>query len=133
MKDTDTTTTKIQLKDKFYIPIDEIEEFELKEGNLKKINLNHDEGLNGEGIWAWLSDADVKKYNEDNKGDYGVAVAANQSLIGIPWGAFFPFQFMGSTRPVCNIDKLINRELEVMFNSECKKNMDESEAKEDAS
>ncbi len=124
---------KIKTKGLFNVPIEEFEEFELKEQNWVKINLTESGGLNGEGIWAWLSDADLVKHNADNKDGYGIAVAANQSLSGIPWKGYFPFKFNGENRPTCNMSAYVNLDAEPIYHSTYaadKKKAEEEEAKE---
>lgn len=77
-----------------------------KEENLIKVRLVHEDGM-GEGIWAWVSDEDKKDYDADvydlhyNR----VAVLANSSLIGAPWGCYIPYRLKGKERPesVCHL------------------------------
>lgn len=67
--------------------------------NLGKIRLIR-EG-DAEGIWAMFSEDGKKKYNDDatNSGT-DVVVLCNQSLAGVPWGAYVKVEYQGSDRPV---------------------------------
>lgn len=100
-------TMKITLKDNTEV---EFSEFELKDCNLRKIRL-HRNGQDGEGLWAFFSDADVERYDNDavsSKYDT-VAVLANAPLMFWPsnfWGAFVPIKMMGATRGELNISDL---------------------------
>lgn len=73
---------------------------EHKDENLIKIRLVHDDGM-GEGIWAWIHPKDKADYEADGfDDDYErVAVLANQSLVGVPWGAYVPYRLDGDNRP----------------------------------
>lgn len=72
-----------------------------KDANLIKIRLIR-EG-NAEGIWAMVTDEDRMRYNDDNGSGSAIAVLCNQSLAGVPWGAYLPIRLCGDQRPVCHV------------------------------
>lgn len=99
-----------------------------KEENLIKIRLVHDDGM-GEGIWAWISDEDKKDYDASKcDGDYmRVAVLANHSLIGAPWGSYVPYVLCGDSRPESVCHEVIDFDLdEPIFSEDALKSMSES-------
>lgn len=70
------------------------------ERRLGKIRLIRDGDT--EGIWALFSEEGKKKYNDDTQdGGTDVVVLCNQSLAGVPWGAYVKVEFRGEDRPVC--------------------------------
>ena len=80
-----------------------------KSTNLIKVNIVEDEGVNGEGIWACVSDEDKKAHDEDVTDDdemCRVALLRNTSISGIPWGAYVPFKFIGTGRPIFKLKEL---------------------------
>ncbi len=96
-----------------------ITEFPLDDKNLRKVNCCYREDgrlVNSEGFWAWLSKEDAAKYDKDESGEM-VVVAANHTLNGIPWGAYFPVRSQGSSRPVCVINEMIDTKTKVVFHS----------------
>ncbi len=106
---------------------------EHKEENLIKIRLVHEDGM-GEGIWAWISDEDKKDYDADvYDPDYSrVAVLANTSLIGAPWGSYVPYRLNGDERPESICDLVIDFDLdEPVFSEDALKSKAEMENKQD--
>ena len=80
--------------------------FAPKETNLIKIRI-HDDGKDGEGIWACVSDEDRKKYDDEtNTTDLIMVNLRNTSLYGIPWGCYVPAKCNGSDRPQCDINMI---------------------------
>jgi hypothetical protein len=76
--------------------------FQPKSTNLIKVNIVEDEGVNGEGIWACISDKSKEAYDkgETDSEMFRVALLRNHSIGGIPWGAYIPFRLIGSGRPI---------------------------------
>ena len=71
-----------------------------KDENLGKIRLIR--GGDTEGIWVVFSDADKKKYDDDSlHGETVIAALCNQSLAGVPWGAYVKVTLDGVNRPTC--------------------------------
>lgn len=88
----------------------EFEAFELKDENLRKLNL-HIDGKMTEGIWIYLTDEDAKRYDADTftMSYDAVAVLANAPIMFYPdnfWGAYIPVKFNGKNRPTCNVAEL---------------------------
>jgi hypothetical protein len=84
------------------------QEFELKDENLRKINIDWD-GEEGEGLWAYFSDDDIIKHDADTTDGVAVVALANAPLAFYPhnfWGAFMPVKFRGTSRPYCNLSEL---------------------------
>lgn len=70
------------------------------EANLGKVRLTR-EGET-EGIWVMFSEEDKKKYDNDElNGEEILAVLCNQSLAGVPWGAYIKVTLEGVNRPTC--------------------------------
>lgn len=82
-------------------------EFELKDTNLRKVRVTKSGGI-GESLWAYLSDDDLKLYDNDTSSGIAIAVCCNDSLNGIPFLAYFPFQFKGQDVPECDMDDCID-------------------------
>jgi len=84
------------------------EHFEPKETNLIKIRLAFDPNDMHEGIWACISDEDMKDYDNDvEDAEYKrVAILRNSSLTGPPWGAYIPYKMDGDNRPVSYLEGL---------------------------
>jgi hypothetical protein len=78
---------KIQLN--FKVGPKEIEEFELKDSNLRKVmsySVQNGERTEGEGFWAYFSDEDVETYDQQHSGiGYAIAVNCNDTFNGIPY------------------------------------------------
>lgn len=93
--------------------------FQPKVKNQIKVNINYDDyGNNGEGIWACVSDEDLKAYNNNETDDEMVRIALtrNAAIGGIPWGTYIPFRLTGLDRPVCRIKEMDTEKLEMAFN-----------------
>lgn len=85
----------------------EFEEFPIDYDNTVKIRV-HDNEKDGEGCWAFLSNADMEKYEDDSCEDVLVAVLANDLLHFYPeqsFGMFIPVKCMGNNRPECDLSK----------------------------
>lgn len=85
------------------------EEFEPKESNLIKINLNVN-GADGEGIWACISDDNMDDYEknvDDGEEYHRVAILRNDSInLNFPsWGMYIMYSLKGGYRPVCDLSK----------------------------
>lgn len=84
------------------------EEFPIKEGNLRKINIYHS-GADCEGLWAAFSDEGVKDYDshKNSHEEYqGVCVLQNDALHFYPtasWGLYVPVKWKGGVRPVLDL------------------------------
>lgn len=101
-------TMKIELKNG-QAPV-EFSEFELKDENLRKIRIHWD-NQDAEGLWAYFSDADVKRYDSDARSTVydAVVVLANAPIMFYPnnfWGAYVPIKLMGSVRGELNVADL---------------------------
>jgi len=71
-----------------------------KNENMGKIRLVRNGDT--EGIWVMFSDADKKKYDDDSlRGETVIAALCNQSLAGVPWGAYVKVTLDGENRPKC--------------------------------
>lgn len=110
---------EIKLKNGKSIPFEEFIPFKR---NLVKLNLNDNGKMNGEGVWACLSDKDITDYNKNIRDpDYvRVATLRNNALMFYParsWGAYIPYKLNGSTRPICNVS-LIEPEQKMLFSSQ---------------
>lgn len=110
----------------------EFSEFELNDKNLRKININYD-GKDGEGLWAYFSDVDVKRYdNNERTSTYSIVVVlANAPVMFYPnnfWGAFVPIKLEGSTRATLNVADLDGTPL---FHSKRMEMDDDAEPAED--
>lgn len=84
------------------------EEFELKESNLRKINIDWD-GEDSEGLWAYFDDEGVKQYDSDAPNGNAIVALANAPICFYPhnfWGAFMPVVFRGSNRAYVNLSNL---------------------------
>jgi hypothetical protein len=100
----------------FNIGLDSFEAFEVKTKNLRKVNIINKYG-NVEGIWAFLTDKDCIIYDSDTPTqEYSIAVCDNDTLMGIPAGAYLPIKFMGSNRPICYVDDFMNRDVKMIMN-----------------
>jgi hypothetical protein len=54
-----------------------------------------------EGIWVAFSAEDKVRYdNDDLRGEYVIGVVCNDTLCGVPWGAYLKVELMGDERPV---------------------------------
>ena len=86
----------------------EFEKFDRDDKGCVKINIVRDGET--EGIWAWIAPKDVTDYQlGKDTSAVRIAIAANQSLTGIPWGHYFPYRLTGpDTRPVCDMNALID-------------------------
>lgn len=95
------------MKSKITLKSGEVIEFDplvYDEKNLIKTRM-HNEGNDGEGIWAIISDEDKVKYDEDRKGDYVVVMLANSSIyfaLGQSWGMHVVVRLQGNQRPEGN-------------------------------
>ena len=121
--------TVVQLD--FLVGPKEITEFELKDANLRKANVQR--AGESEGLWIWLNDADLQKYSDDN--DHTsiiIGVLANHALNGIPWGAFVPFRLGGLNRPTCVMDEMLDLKKRPIYHPEAKKQIDAAMKKEAA-
>jgi hypothetical protein len=80
----------------FGITTDMIED---KDNNLIRVNLT-DNGQDSEGIWAYVNDATKMLSDAESRSkDYDcLAVTANSTLNGVPWGCYIPIKLNGSKR-----------------------------------
>ena len=72
-----------------------------------KVNLSPEGSNNGEGVWAVVSLDDKEKYVNDTKGEYFIAMLANDAIAFYPnrsWGLHVIARFNGGNRPVCGCD-----------------------------
>lgn len=88
----------------------QFEEFIPKEKNLIKVRL-HDNGVNGEGIWACLRDEDMEDYQNGVTDSEPIRLATlrNAPLNYYPdnnWGMVIPVRFDGEMRPEFDINWL---------------------------
>lgn len=89
----------------------EFEEFELKDSNLRKANINYN-GEDVEGLRVYFSDADIVSYDSDKRSGFVVGALANSPIMFYPkdfWGAYLPFKLNGDSRPVCNVANLCGK------------------------
>jgi len=78
------------------------EDWTPEESQLGKIRLMLEAGDMAEGIWVWIHPDYRAKYdNNDSCGELIVCALANQSLLGIPWGAYVLARTNGESRPEC--------------------------------
>lgn len=93
---------------------------EPKKENLIKVNINYDdtESINGEGIWACISDKDKEAYeNHDTDEEMTrVALLRNTSIAGIPWGAYVPYRLNGQQRPTFFVELMDLEKTDMTFN-----------------
>lgn len=72
--------------------------------NLIKVNLTNN-GEDSEEIWAWIGENTKDAYSKDkitNSYDH-LAITANNTLNGIPWGCVIPIKLNGSNRPTSDM------------------------------
>lgn len=80
----------------------QFEDWTPEESQLGKIRLMLEAGDSAEGIWVWVHPDYRAKYEDDDSEDELIVCAlANQSLLGLPWGAYVLAQTRGSNRPEC--------------------------------
>lgn len=99
--------------------------FMLKEMNSVKIDLPD------EGIWACLSDEDMRDYRQDKLDDKDVvrvAVLRNSSINGFPWGTCIPVRLMGGQRPEHCLDELDDQQDLILNQHDTQKATDEEKA-----
>ena len=73
--------------------------------NLGKVRLTRN-GMT-EGVWVAFSPEDKKKYeSDDTYGQTIIAVLCNDSLAGVPWGAYIKIELRGDERPVCSCEEI---------------------------
>jgi hypothetical protein len=76
-----------------------------KNENMGKVRLTRNGDT--EGIWVMFSDADKKKYDDDSLyGETVIAALCNQSLAGVPWGAYVKVTLDGVNRPTCVCEEI---------------------------
>jgi hypothetical protein len=70
--------------------------------------LKDKDGCN-EGIWAWVNDDAMKLHDNDSRSDVynQLAVTANMSLSGVPWGCIIPIKFNGVHRATSSMKDII--------------------------
>lgn len=60
-----------------------------------------------EGVWAAFSPEDKKKYDNDELyGEEVIAVLCNDTLCGVPWGAYLKVELRGDERPVASCEEI---------------------------
>lgn len=64
------------------------EPYDRREGRLQKIHIN-----DGESIWVWVWDEDLKDFNDCVKDKVLLVTLMNSSLYGYPWGTALPVMF----------------------------------------
>ena len=118
----------IDVSKNFKVGSGEFVEFERKESNLRKFNLYRNYyGDDSEGVWCWLSDDDIVKYDNDAiSGEYVYVICANATLNGVPWGAVIPVKLNGGSRPYCVMAEFIDLSSNIVFTAGIKKERDEA-------
>lgn len=89
-----------------------------------------------EGIWMVIHEKDIQDYKDDvvDENYTRVGVLMNQSLCGIPWGAYVPYKLQGQSRPVAVFEDIINPETDdVHFPPEVLKAYQEAVAEHETS
>lgn len=69
------------------------------EDRLAKIRLISDG--DAEGIWAMFTEEGKRRYQDDEAFGYDTVALCNNSLAGVPYGAYIRIEYQGSQRPVC--------------------------------
>jgi hypothetical protein len=80
----------------------EFEHFQPKNSNTVKLRLTLPRSDGAENIWMAVSDQDMEAYSKevrDGEETIRLGVLRNQSLAGLPWGAYVPYRLVGDGRP----------------------------------
>lgn len=94
------------------------------EKNLRKVNINRDGVLNGEGVWAVLSDKDIELYDKDAAFGIFVCMLVNDAYNFFPfqsWGRHVVAEFHADNRPVVNLSLVDYTDSKnTFFSKDCK-------------
>lgn len=86
------------------------QDFNLEDDKVLKAKLKLTRDGQNEGIWMYVHPEDVTAYESDvHDLDFiRLGILVNQSICGIPWGAYIPYKLAGKDRPVAVFEKVID-------------------------